>query len=74
MCVCANLRDEKPAGETRILTTREAIATFNALQLYLASLEGFTVEHKAKINVTRSAAVALSIRQSVPKKISDFFN
>lgn len=52
--------DEEPSCETRILTTREAIAAFDTLlcALYLASLLGFAAEHAVvNLDVVRSAAL-----------------
>lgn len=67
--------DEEPAEEPSVMTTREAIAAFDALQIYISSLPAIASQHAVNLDNIRSAVVAHSVRHTtVQKKIVDFFS
>lgn len=67
-------RDEKLAEEPSVMTTREAVAAFDAQQIYISSLPNLAPQYAVNLHSIRSVVVAHSVRPTVQNKIVDFLS
>lgn len=57
------------------MTTREAVAAFYALQIYISSLPDLVPQHAMNLDSMRLPVVTHSVRQTTAqKKIANFFS
>lgn len=67
--------DEELADEPGVVTTREAVAAFEALHIYIWPLPDLAPQHAVNFDSIRSAVVAHSVRPTaVRKKIAGVFS